>query len=168
MIDIYFYSLEQSAARRTNTKSYIVSSGRSHVSIQAIFAQNKSLLNGSLYSISVEPIGSAKPKFSEDISLKGLIRLESKAVTLVCPAQSFPLPSYRLVLNRCEFAVVLTIQQHSIFCKLNKKSRARIYSKYVSTHLCISALKVSLFLAQIFSLGFIAFQHSNTNKGIEF
>lgn len=121
MIDLYFYSLEQCTARRTNTKSYIASSGRSHFSIQAIFAPNDLLLNGFLYFICVEPIGSAKPKFSEDISLKGLIRMESKAVTLVCPAQSFPLPSYRLVLNRCKCDVVSMIQQYLIFSLLYKK-----------------------------------------------
>ena len=121
LIDFYFYSLEQCTARRTNTKSYIASSGRSHSSIQAIFAPNDLLLNGFLYFICVEPIGSAKPKFSEDISLKGLIRMESKAVTLVCPAQSFPLPSYRLVLNRCKCDVVSMIQQYLIFSLLYKK-----------------------------------------------
>ena len=45
----------------------------------------------------LEPIGSAKPKFSEDINSKGITREESKETTLVCPAQSFPLPSFRLV-----------------------------------------------------------------------
>ena len=89
-----------------NTKSCIVSSGRFHFSIQAIVTPNNSSLNGFLYFICVEPIGSAKPKFSEDISLKGIIRMESNAVTLVCPAQSFPLPSYRLVINRCESAII--------------------------------------------------------------
>ena len=44
-----------------------------------------------------EPIGSAKPKFSEDINSKGITRQEAKAVTLVCPAQAFPLPSFRFV-----------------------------------------------------------------------
>ena len=121
MIDLYFYSLEQCTALRTITKSHIASSGRSHFSIQAIFAPNDLLLNGFLYFICVEPIGSAKPKFSEDISLKGLIRMESKAVTLVCPAQSFPLPSYRLVLNRCKCDVVSMIQQYLIFSLLYKK-----------------------------------------------
>ena len=121
MIDLYFYSLQQCRARRTNTKSYIVSSGGFHFSIQAIVTPNNSSLNDFLYFICVEPIGSAKPKFSEDISLKGLIRMESKAVTLVCPAQSFPLPSYRLVLNRCKCDVVSMIQQYLIFSLLYKK-----------------------------------------------
>ena len=44
-----------------------------------------------------EPIGSSKPKFSEDINSKGITREQSKETTLVCPAQSFPLPSFRLV-----------------------------------------------------------------------
>ena len=106
MIDLYFYSPEQCTACKTNTKSHIVSSGRPHFSVQAIFAPKNLLSNGFLYFICVEPIGSAKPKFSEDISLKGIIRMESNAVTLVCPAQSFPVPSYRLVLNKCESAVI--------------------------------------------------------------
>ena len=48
---------------------------------------------------SLEPIGSSKPKFSEDINSKGITREQSKETTLVCPAQSFPLPSFRLVLK---------------------------------------------------------------------
>ena len=131
MIDLYFYSLQQCRACRTNTKSYIVSSGRFHFSIQAIVTPNDLSLNGFLYFICVEPIGSAKPKFSEDISLKGLIRMESKAVTLVCPAQSFPLPSYRLVLNTCELATL-----NILFVVY--KSRVRIW--FPSTHLRIYIL----------------------------
>ena len=50
-----------------------------------------------LISLCSEPIGSSKPKFSEDVSLKGLNRKESNAVTLVCPSQGFPLPSFRFV-----------------------------------------------------------------------
>ena len=48
-------------------------------------------------SISSETVGSSRPKFSEDVSLKGLIREELKTVTMVCPAQSYPLPSFRCV-----------------------------------------------------------------------
>ena len=48
--------------------------------------------------ISSETVGSSRPKFSEDVSLKGLIREELKTVTMVCPAQSYPLPSFRCVI----------------------------------------------------------------------
>ena len=54
-------------------------------------------LHNSVVLFLLEPVGSSRPKFSEDISLKGLIREEVKTVTLVCPAQSYPLPSFRCV-----------------------------------------------------------------------
>jgi hypothetical protein len=45
----------------------------------------------------LEPIGSTKPKFSEDVNSKSINRVEGSAVTLVCPAQGSPMPAFRLV-----------------------------------------------------------------------
>ena len=59
-------------------------------------------LEGCPYFPFLEPIGSAKPKFSEDINSKGITREESSETTLVCPAQSFPLPSFRSVHILCQ------------------------------------------------------------------
>lgn len=42
------------------------------------------------------PIGSTKPKLSEDLNLKGMSRELGQPVTLVCPAQGFPVPAFRL------------------------------------------------------------------------
>ena len=59
-------------------------------------------LEGCPYFPFLEPIGSAKPKFSEDINSKGITREQSSETTLVCPAQSFPLPSFRSVQILCQ------------------------------------------------------------------
>ena len=48
------------------------------------------------FSNIVEPIGSSKPKFPEDISSKTINREQSNEVTLLCPAQGYPLPAFRL------------------------------------------------------------------------
>jgi hypothetical protein len=48
-----------------------------------------------LKTIISEPIGSAKPKFSDDLNSKGITRYEQNQVALICPAQAFPIPSFR-------------------------------------------------------------------------
>ena len=46
---------------------------------------------------SIEPIGSAKPKFPEDTNIKGIVRRLGSRLSLSCPAQAYPMPSYRSV-----------------------------------------------------------------------
>ena len=55
---------------------------------------NQALILKYIYT---EPIGGQKPKFSEDVNFKGITRDIENSVTLTCPAQSFPIPSFRLV-----------------------------------------------------------------------
>ena len=43
----------------------------------------------------IEPVGGQKPKFSEDVNSKSITRDVQNSVTLICPAQSFPTPSFR-------------------------------------------------------------------------
>ena len=65
----------------------------------------------------LEPIGSSKPKFSEDINSKGITRQKLNAVTLVCPAQGFPLPSFRFVaISHFYFGFQLCSNLHSQVC----------------------------------------------------
>ena len=71
------------------------SSGFAYPSFQVSLAMNSVLRN--LLCIS-EPIGSAKPKFSDDLNSKGMARFEGNPVALVCPAQAFPIPSFRSVI----------------------------------------------------------------------
>ena len=40
-------------------------------------------------------VGGQKPKFSEDVNSKSITRDVQNSVTLICPAQSFPTPSFR-------------------------------------------------------------------------
>ena len=48
------------------------------------------------WNIISEPIGGQKPKFSENVHSKSIIREVKYPVTLECPAQGFPLPAFRL------------------------------------------------------------------------
>lgn len=47
---------------------------------------------GNLFS---EPIGSTKPKFPTIIDSLGFRGEQLRALTLLCPAQGYPLPSFR-------------------------------------------------------------------------
>lgn len=42
-----------------------------------------------------EPVASARPKLSSTINLIGLVTRTNGSLPLFCPAQGFPLPSYR-------------------------------------------------------------------------
>ena len=46
---------------------------------------------------SLEPIGGAKPKFSLNTESLRFTREALSSVSLLCPAQGSPIPSYRLV-----------------------------------------------------------------------
>ena len=50
-----------------------------------------------IISLVIEPVGTSKPRFSDDVSSKTLKRNELGEITLVCPAQAHPIPAYRLV-----------------------------------------------------------------------
>ena len=44
-----------------------------------------------------EPIGSAAPKFSQETKNLGFVRPLGVTLSLLCAAQGFPIPAYRLV-----------------------------------------------------------------------
>ncbi|KAG5326420.1 DSCL protein, partial [Pseudoatta argentina] len=61
----------------------------------------------------LEPVATKKPKFSSDAKFAGYERVQGDDLTLLCPAQGFPVPSYRTgryeeaeVLERCEASLV--------------------------------------------------------------
>ena len=64
------------------------------------------------FLIFVEPIGSAKPKFPEDISFKGITRVQNNEVTLLCPAQGYPIPAFRLV--QCGYSLWLFLKMFRV------------------------------------------------------
>ena len=43
----------------------------------------------------IEPVGSAKPKFSSNVEFSGFTENERIGVALTCPAQGLPIPFYR-------------------------------------------------------------------------
>lgn len=45
----------------------------------------------------IEPVGSSVPKFSSVAKTQGLETKSNQSFTLLCPAQGFPVPSYRSV-----------------------------------------------------------------------
>ena len=45
----------------------------------------------------LEPVGSALPKFSSKDKINAFIAEKSTTVSLMCPAQGHPLPSFRFV-----------------------------------------------------------------------
>ena len=45
----------------------------------------------------VEPIGGSKPKFSTDDGSSSYQREEAESLSLACPAQGSPIPTFRLV-----------------------------------------------------------------------
>ena len=45
----------------------------------------------------IEPVGGSAPKFSGVAHLTGLIGSKDQSVTLTCPAQGSPIPSFRSV-----------------------------------------------------------------------
>lgn len=49
--------------------------------------------------ISPEPIGSKAPAFNNDASQFVAFREQGSQITLLCNAQAFPVPIYRLVLS---------------------------------------------------------------------
>ncbi len=46
----------------------------------------------------LEPIGGAKPKFSVDTNGLIVVREANSVIGITCPAQGYPLPSFRFVL----------------------------------------------------------------------
>lgn len=71
--------------------------GLSSSSIQ-VSLDKSALVQVALFTFDfLEPIGSTKPKFSEDVNSKSINRVEGSAVTLVCPAQGSPMPAFRFV-----------------------------------------------------------------------
>ena len=61
------------------------------VSIQLQFISL--LLNSSF----LEPIGGSAPKFSAESTISNLVRKVTTDLTLSCPAQGSPIPSFRFV-----------------------------------------------------------------------
>ena len=76
-----------------------------------------------IISLFIEPVGTSKPRFSDDVSSKTLKRNELGEITLVCPAQAHPIPAYRLVLYKLldlfRFRVEMNIQQMFLFHTFN-------------------------------------------------
>ena len=73
---------------------YFIVLSRSGISITSI--QVRSITFLCYWNIISEPIGGQKPKFSENVHSKSIIREVKYPVTLECPAQGFPLPAFRL------------------------------------------------------------------------
>ncbi|KAL2741315.1 Down syndrome cell adhesion molecule-like protein Dscam2 [Vespula maculifrons] len=48
----------------------------------------------------VEPVATKKPKFSSDAKFAGYDRVVDQDLTLLCPAQGFPVPTYRCLENK--------------------------------------------------------------------
>ena len=48
------------------------------------------------FTVIAEPVGSSKPKFSLGTESLAFTRSQSEELSLLCPAQGFPKPSYRL------------------------------------------------------------------------
>ena len=44
----------------------------------------------------LEPIGGSKPKLSEDSKLNQIVRNREDSMALLCPAQGYPIPAFRL------------------------------------------------------------------------
>ena len=72
------------------------SSRASHSTISLVF----------LFLLFLEPIGGSIPKFSGITHLTGLLGKSSQPLTITCPAQGSPVPSFR--------CVVLNIHYHSL------------------------------------------------------
>lgn len=53
----------------------------------------------SLISIS-EPIGTAKPKFPTKDNVLSMVRILGQALTVLCPAQGSPIPSFRYLIGQ--------------------------------------------------------------------
>ena len=49
----------------------------------------------SCFHFHIEPVGSAKPKFSSKVEFSGFTENEGAGVALTCPAQGLPIPSFR-------------------------------------------------------------------------
>ena len=60
----------------------------------------------------VDPIGGTKPKFSQESESSTFTKKSGQQLSLLCPAQGAPLPSFRLVAMMFEFLV-------SIFNRIN-------------------------------------------------
>ena len=60
--------------------------------------------------VCIEPIGGAKPKFAQQTN--GLIKVQNsdEAISLSCPAQGSPLPSFRQIFNTILSLVLLFLQ----------------------------------------------------------
>lgn len=51
-----------------------------------------------LYLLSVEPVGTKSPTFSSDVKFSGISRNLGISFAILCQAQAFPVPLFRLVL----------------------------------------------------------------------
>ena len=49
-----------------------------------------------IISLFIEPVGTSKPRFYDDVSSKTLKRNDLIQITLICPAQAHPIPAYML------------------------------------------------------------------------
>ena len=63
-------------------------------SIQVCFNCKKELYGFFLWYL--EPIGGSKPQLSEDSSFKRILRSKEDSMALLCPAQGYPTPAFRL------------------------------------------------------------------------
>lgn len=64
-----------------------------------VAAWEKNLISFSI--IQLEPVATKKPKFSSDAKFTGYERVRGDDLTLLCPAQGFPVPSYRYMHVSC-------------------------------------------------------------------
>ncbi len=79
------------------------SSGFAHPFFQVRCTRTRAIY---ISPFSAEPIGGAKPKFSQDSKSNTFVRESGSMLSLMCPAQGSPIPSFRLV-RRTSIEVVL-------------------------------------------------------------
>jgi len=72
-------------------------------------------VNNSWQNSISEPIGSAVPKFSQETKNLGFVRPLGATLSLLCAAQGFPIPAYRLVKSNLAFPQ-FTIDLANYFC----------------------------------------------------
>lgn len=62
----------------------------------------------------IEPVGSSVPKFASVAKTQGLETKSNQSFTLLCPAQGYPVPTYRSVLGCVWFSCF-----HTVCCMTN-------------------------------------------------
>ena len=78
-----------------DTKTFSVSSSKPIPASRLILQYTSVMVISVLIEFFIEPIGGAAPKFSSDAKLSLFVRRENDIVSLLCPAQGAPVPSFR-------------------------------------------------------------------------